>query len=166
MTHLLADSPLGTLTIAGNGTAITGVWFENHRYPPSAETLGAEVQPGTDPLLDAAAAQLTDYLTGKRQSFDLPLEPAGTENQHAVWRILERIPVGQSRTYGEIARELGNPHAAQAVGQAVGHNPISIIIPCHRVLGSSGSVTGYAGGIERKTFLLELEGHRRADMLF
>ncbi|GGF30661.1 methylated-DNA--protein-cysteine methyltransferase [Microbacterium sorbitolivorans] len=166
MAHLLADSPLGTLTIASNGSAITGVWYEQHRYPPTAETLGERALPGTDPLLDAAATQLTEYLAGERASFDLPLDPAGTEKQKAVWDILCRIPAGQSRTYGEIARELGNPNAAQAVGQAVGHNPVSIVIPCHRVMGADGSVTGYAGGVERKSFLLELEGYRSADTLF
>lgn len=166
MAHFLADSPLGILTIASNGSAITGVWFEHHRYPPAAETLGERVGPGTDPVLDAAATQLAEYLAGERASFDLPLDPAGTEKQKAVWDILCRIPAGQSRTYGEIANELGNPNAAQAVGQAVGHNPVSIIIPCHRVMGADGSVTGYAGGVERKSFLLELEGYRSADTLF
>jgi methylated-DNA-[protein]-cysteine S-methyltransferase len=166
MAHLLADSPLGTLTIASSGSAITGVWFEDHRYPPTPESLGARVAPGTNPLLDAAAAQLAEYLSGTRISFDLPLDPGGTAKQRSVWELLSRIPAGQSRTYGEIARELGNPNAAQAIGQAVGHNPISIVIPCHRVMGADGSVTGYAGGVERKTFLLDLEGYRSADTLF
>jgi len=166
MAYLLADSVLGTLTIASNGSAITGVWFEDHRYPPTPAALGARVEPGADPLLDAAAGQLAEYLAGERASFDLPLEPVGTEKQRAVWRILEGIPAGQSRTYGDIARELGSPRAAQAIGQAVGRNPISIVIPCHRVMGADGSVTGYAGRVERKVFLRELEGHRSSDTLF
>ena len=163
MAYLLTDSPLGTLTIAGNGRAVTGVWFEDHRYPPPPGALGAR---GTDPVLEDAAEQLASYLAGERRGFDLPLEPAGTSKQRAVWDVLCRIPYGEVRTYGNIARELGNPNAAQAVGQAVGHNPISIIIPCHRVMGADGSVTGYAGGVARKEFLLELEGYRRVETLF
>ncbi len=159
MEHLLTSSPLGTLIIAGNGAAVTGVWFEDHRYFPSDATLGERVEPGQDAVLDAAAHQLGEYLTGEREDFDLPLDPAGTGKQKKVWEILRRIPAGSVTTYGAIARELGKPKAAQAVGQAVGHNPLSMIVPCHRVVGADGSMTGYAGGLERKRFLLDLEGY-------
>lgn len=158
MNHLNIDSPLGTLTLAGDGTAIVGIWFEGHRYPPSAETLGERVEPGAEPVLDEAAAQLLDYLAGRRESFDVPLAPRGTEHQRLVWDALLRIPRGHATTYGELARQIGKPKAAQAVGQAVGHNPVSIVVPCHRVVGADGSMTGYAGGLERKRFLLDLEG--------
>jgi len=163
MAHLLAESPLGTLIIAGNGAAVTGIWFEDHRYFPTDATLGERVQPGTDSVLDAAAEQLGAYLAGERADFELPLDPAGTPKQKRVWEILREIPVGSVMTYGEIARQIGKPKAAQSVGQAVGHNPVSIVIPCHRVLGADGSMTGYAGGLERKRFLLDLEGYDPVD---
>lgn len=160
MQHLVIESPLGPVLIAGQDGAVTGLWFEDQRYAPTPERLGPRVLPGEDPLLDEAARQLTDYLAGKRQEFDLPLAPVGTPRQRAVWDALLRIPHGEVTTYGALAREVGSPRAAQSVGQAVGHNPISIVIPCHRVLGANGSMTGYAGGLERKRALLTLEGYR------
>ena len=163
MAHLLTDSPLGTLIIASNGHAVTGIWFEDHRYFPTDATLGEQVEPGEDSVLDAAAEQLGAYLTGEGTDFELPLEPAGTPKQKKVWEVLRRIPRGAVMTYGEIARELGKPKAAQSVGQAVGHNPVSIVIPCHRVVGADGSMTGYAGGVGRKRFLLDLEGYDPVD---
>ncbi|MDR2254475.1 MAG: methylated-DNA--[protein]-cysteine S-methyltransferase [Arthrobacter sp.] len=162
MAHLLTDSPLGTLIIAANGIGLTGVWFEDHRYFPSDATLGERVEPGEHAVLDAAAEQLGQYLAGEREDFDLPLDPAGTGKQKKVWDILRTIPAGSVTTYGAIARELGKPKAAQAVGQAVGHNPLSVIVPCHRVVGVDGSMTGYAGGLERKRYLLDLEGYDAA----
>lgn len=157
--HLLITSPLGTLILAGDGQALTGVWFEDHRYFPTDATLGERVEQGQDPLLDRAAEQLGAYLAGERADFDVPLDPAGTPKQKLVWQILRSIPAGEVISYGAIAAQLGKPKAAQSVGQAVGHNPLSIIVPCHRVVGSDGAMTGYAGGLERKRFLLDLEGY-------
>lgn len=160
MTHLIIDSPVGPLTLAANTSGLTGVWFRDHRYPPSAETLGERVVTGEHPLLDRAATQLGQYLAGERVDFDLPLDPAGTHKQRAIWEQLRLIPRGEVTTYGALAAAVGSPRGAQAAGQAVGHNPLSIVVPCHRVVGANGAMTGYAGGLERKRFLLELEGNR------
>ncbi|MCO1338645.1 cysteine methyltransferase [Kocuria polaris] len=154
----LADTPIGALTIAADAGRITGIWFADHRYPPAPERLGQRVGQGEDPLLDAAAAQLAAYASGRAEGFDLPLGPPGTVRQKAVWDELRGIARGTTTTYGEIARAVGSPRGAQAVGQAVGRNPLSIVVPCHRVLGAGGGLTGYAGGAERKRFLLALEG--------
>lgn len=159
MKHLKIDSPLGPLTLAANEHALTGVWFAQHRHPPEPGVLGERVGPGEHPLLDEAADQLTAYLAGNRTDFDLPLDPTGTELQRAVWDRLREIPRGQVTTYGTLATAVGHPRAAQAVGQAVGRNPLSVVVPCHRVVAADGSLTGYAGGLEAKRFLLRLEGH-------
>jgi methylated-DNA-[protein]-cysteine S-methyltransferase len=112
----------------------------------------------THPTLQAVAQQLTDYFTGQRHTFDIALQPAwGTPFQRAVWQALQRIPYGHTRTYGDIARDIGNPKAVRAVGAAIGQNPHSIIVPCHRVVGANGSLTGFAGGLARKKHLLALE---------
>lgn len=160
--HLLITSALGTLILAGDGQALTGVWFEDHRYFPTDATLGERVERGQDPVLDDAAEQLSAFLAGERADFDVPLNPAGTQKQKLVWEILRTIPAGQVTSYGAIAAGIGKPKAAQSVGQAVGHNPLSIIVPCHRVVGSDGALTGYAGGLQRKRFLLDLEGYDAA----
>ncbi len=165
MTHRLIDSPLGPLLLAEQDGALIGVWYRDHRYPPDPSRLGPLADPGDDALLDEAAHQLLDYLAGRREDFDLPLAPVGTPAQQAVWRALLTIPRGQVRSYGSLAAEIGIPRGAQSVGQAVGHNPISIVVPCHRVVGADGSLTGYAGGLERKRFLLRLEGYS-PDSLF
>ncbi|NHN54699.1 methylated-DNA--[protein]-cysteine S-methyltransferase [Calidifontibacter sp. DB0510] len=156
--HAIVDSPVGPLTIAADGEAIVGIWFEQHRYPTTAATLGARVSAADDPVLAKAAEQLLAYLRGERDDFDLPVRTSGSPLQELVWARLRRIPRGTTVTYGEIAREIGDGAIAQAVGQAVGHNPISIVIPCHRVVGADGSLTGFAGGLDRKRRLLELEG--------
>jgi methylated-DNA-[protein]-cysteine S-methyltransferase len=114
-----------------------------------------------DDALPAASAQLTEYFDGGRLSFDLPLAPVGTAFQHSVWALIAAIPFGETRTYGELATELGRPSASRAVGTATGRNPISIVVPCHRVVGSTGRLTGYAGGVERKAFLLDHESAAR-----
>ncbi|GHC98839.1 methylated-DNA--[protein]-cysteine S-methyltransferase [Zhihengliuella salsuginis] len=164
MRHLIAEAPaltatpLGALTIAGDGGAVTGIWFGDHRYPPTTAQLGERVAPGDDALLDDAAAQLAAYAAGRSTGFDLPLDPAGTPGQRAVWDLLSRIDRGSTTTYGSLAAAVGSPRGAQAVGQAVGRNPLSIVVPCHRVLAADGKITGYAGGEERKRFLLALEG--------
>lgn len=115
-------------------------------------------QQADTPLLLQAKAQLSEYFAGTRQEFTLPLSPKGTPFQQKVWAALQTIPYGQTRSYGEIARQIGSPKAARAVGMANHHNPIAILIPCHRVVGQNGALTGYAGGLERKKALLQLEG--------
>ena len=150
------SSLLGRLTLASDGRELTGLWLEEQKY------FGAHLSPEAreeraDPVLQLAVNWLDRYFAGTSpEPKELPLAPRGTDFQKQVWRCLCRIPYGQTVTYGFIARQLGS--SARAVGSAVGRNPISIIIPCHRVLGSGGSLTGYAGGIERKRRLLELEG--------
>jgi len=151
--HSVVDTQLGQVTLVAAGDAITGLYFPHHWYRPA--DLGARVEP--DPLLSAAADQLIAYLAGERQGFDLPLATAGNAFQEQVWALLHQIPYGTTTTYGTLARELGDKSLAQAVGKAVGHNPISVIVPCHRVVGSTGALTGYAGGLARKQFLLALE---------
>ena len=146
-----ADGGAGT-----GGGALTGVYFEDHRRGPSPAALG----PRDDDRPEFAAArwQLAEYFAGARTVFDLPLAPRGEPFRQRVWSLLRQIPYGETRSYGQLARELGDPALAQAVGSANGRNPLSVIVPCHRVVGADGSLTGYAGGLERKRFLLELEG--------
>ena len=148
------DSPLGPLLIAASGHGLRGVYFEQHRHFNDRQDWKHEVD---DALLHAAAQQLDEYFAGNRSSFDLPLDPVGTEFQLAVWRELINIPFGQTTSYAQQAQRIGNPNALRAVGAANGRNPLSIIVPCHRVIGTNGSVTGYAGGLERKRYLLALE---------
>ena len=150
-------SPLGPILLAADETGLTGLWFEAQKYFPSF--LGVDYQEKETPVLTETARWLDVYFSGKDPGFLPPLHPQGSPFRQAVWNILLTIPRGQTMTYGEIARRLG-VHSAQAVGGAVGHNPISILIPCHRVVGSDGSLTGYAGGLDRKTRLLQLEGAR------
>lgn len=155
--HSLVDTTLGPITLVARDDAITGLYFRHHIRRPAQEALGTEVDSGADPLLDAAAAQLTEYLAGGRRDFDLPFDAQGDAFQHAVWSILEEIPFGETTTYGAIAERLGDRALAYRVGQAVGANPLCVFVPCHRVLGANGSLTGYAGGLARKRALLELE---------
>lgn len=156
--HSHYDTSLGTLLITASDDAVTGVYFDGHTYPPSDEAMGVDLGPEAgDPLLESAATELREYLAGQRTIFDVPLEPAGDEFSQRVWAMLREIPYGETVTYGSLALRLGNRGLAQRVGQAVGHNPVSIIIPCHRVLGADGSLTGYAGGLDRKRALLALE---------
>lgn len=155
--HAIVETRLGELTIATSGDAIIGLYFPRHWHLPPEGSLGPEVDPSADALLETAYAQLRDYLGGARSSFELPIATNGNPFQERVWAMLREIPFGETTTYGNLAERLGDKALAQLVGQAVGHNPISIIIPCHRVVGSTGKLTGYAGGLERKRFLLELE---------
>ena len=150
-------SPLGPILLAADETGLTGLWFAGQKYFPSF--LGVDYQEKETPVLTETARWLDVYFSGKDPDILPPLHPQGSPFRQAVWNILLTIPRGQTMTYGEIARRLG-VHSAQAVGGAVGHNPISILIPCHRVVGSDGSLTGYAGGVERKARLLQLEGAR------
>ena len=158
------ESPLGGILLAADEVGLTGLWFDGQKY--FARDLPAEHTERNTPLLLKAGRWLDIYFTGREPDFMLPLHPVGSAFRQSVWEILLQIPYGQTMTYGEIARQLteqkgGARVSAQAVGGAVGHNEISILIPCHRVVGSNGSLTGYAGGIEKKRRLLELE---RADM--
>lgn len=150
-------SPLGPILLAADETGLTGLWFEAQKYFPSFS--GVEYQEKETPVLTETVRWLDVYFSGKDPDILPPLHPQGSPFRQAVWNILLTIPRGQTMTYGEIARRLG-VRSAQAVGGAVGHNPISILIPCHRVVGSDGSLTGYAGGVERKARLLQLEGAR------
>lgn len=152
MKKKVVESPVGPLTLVSDGAALVGCGFANSS---SAEARAAEL--GEDAVLRRAARQLEAYFAGKRTTFDVPLAPRGTEFQRSVWAQLSRIPFGETRTYGDLARQLGNPNAMRAVGAANGANPIAIIVPCHRVIGADGSLTGFGGGVERKRYLLELE---------
>ena len=146
---------LGAMLLARTATGLAGVWFDGQTDHPG--TLAAPQMPD-DPLLRAAAAQLASYFAGGETRFELPLDLHGTPFQRSVWQALLGIASGRTCSYGEIAGQLGSPQAVRAVGAAVGKNPLSVIVPCHRVLGSGGALTGYAGGLERKRALLTLEG--------
>ncbi|MDQ2848754.1 MAG: methylated-DNA--[protein]-cysteine S-methyltransferase [Actinomycetota bacterium] len=155
--HSVIDTAIGEITVVADDAALIGLYFPHHWYPPAPDTLGPLVDATTDPLFSAVAEQLDEYLVGRRSSFDLPVTLIGDDFQQQVWALLDEIPYGDTTTYGAIADRLGNKALAQRVGQAVGHNPVSVIVPCHRVVGSTGKLTGYAGGLDRKRLLLELE---------
>jgi methylated-DNA-[protein]-cysteine S-methyltransferase len=155
--HAVIDSPLGDLTLVADDDALTGVSFRHHWRRPTPDAFGPLVNAECDATLASAATQLTDYLAGHRDDFDLPVEPRGDDAQRRVWHLLTTIPYGETVTYGELAAALADGTTAQEVGQAVGRNPVCIVVPCHRVVGSNGQLTGYAGGLKRKQFLLELE---------
>ncbi|GGB27306.1 methylated-DNA--protein-cysteine methyltransferase [Flexivirga endophytica] len=163
--HMIVDpTPIGPITVIAEGGDIIAVYMEIHLHAPDPETYGERVD--SDPLLDEAARQLTEYFAGDRTEFDLPLHPKGTEFQQRVWRALCDIPFGRTWSYGELAQHIGSPTASRAVGLANGRNPISIVIPCHRVIGANGSMTGYGGGIERKRWLLAHESGTPDGVLF
>ncbi len=150
------DSPLGTMIVAATGRGLAGVWFEGQRHLP--DTSRWPHQP-RQPVLRMAVAQLAEYFAGQRTAFDLPLDlQGGTVFQQSVWQALLAIPRGATTSYASLSRRIGQPAAVRAVGAAVGRNPLSIVVPCHRVVGADGSLTGYAGGLERKSALLQLEG--------
>lgn len=159
----LYNSPLGVLTIAGDGKNITGVWLEGQKYFCATVTEPL-IEKDDLPVFIKTKNWLDRYFQGKKPLIkELPLAPQGNDFRQAVWKILCEIPYGETLTYGEIAKKIAaqmnrKSMSAQAVGGAVGHNPISIIIPCHRVVGSNGSLTGYAGGIDKKIKLLQLDG--------
>ena len=146
-------SPVGTLQIFGTDAALTGVFMENHRH----QSLGTRDAVRDSKPLCEARRQLEEYFAGARRTFSIPLDADGTEFQQCVWQALRGIPYGMAVSFGELARRIGNPRAVRAVGLANGRNPLSIIVPCHRVIGADGSLTGYGGGLERKRFLLTLE---------
>jgi methylated-DNA-[protein]-cysteine S-methyltransferase len=149
------ESPLGPLLLTSNGQSLTGLYLQGQKYlPQQTEAWCETVQVG--PLIQTQA-QLTEYFAHQRQSFDLPLDPQGTDFQKQVWRLLLQIPFGKTLTYGALAKIIGKPDASRAVGAANGRNPISIVVPCHRVIALGGQLTGYAGGLERKQWLLQHE---------
>jgi len=158
MTHTFKtiDSPVGKLKLVATGTKLTAILWENDK--PGRVRLGPMQESPQDPILLEAARQLQEYFAGARTRFDLELEFAGTEFQKTVWQALLEIPFGQIRSYAQIAAQIGRPKAVRAVGAANGRNPLSIVAPCHRVVGTSGELTGYAGGLRAKELLLALEG--------
>jgi methylated-DNA-[protein]-cysteine S-methyltransferase len=159
ISYIEHPSPVGTLLIAATDQGLSGIYFEEHKHfkgkdgwqKPALQSPAAK-------HLAQTAKQLDEYFAGKRKEFNVPLDLLGTEFQRSVWQELNDIPFGKSVSYAQHAQKLGNPKALRAVGSAIGKNPVSIIVPCHRVIGSTGNVTGYAGGLERKRFLLALEG--------
>lgn len=151
--HTRIDSPLGGITVVAREGALVGAYFDDHRRKPDRATFGRRVDTG----FEETTRQLDEYFAGERTRFDLTVAPRGDAFQLRVWQLLTEIPYGETRTYGDLARELGDSGLAQAVGAANGRNPLSVIVPCHRVVGADGSLTGYAGGLERKRMLLELE---------
>jgi methylated-DNA-[protein]-cysteine S-methyltransferase len=158
--HALVDTrELGDLTLVVTGDALVGVYFPGHWTNPDRAAWGNPVEERTDPVIAEAASQLRAYLCGDSTGFDLQVATNGAVFEEQVWELLRAIPFGETVTYGELATALGErTSAARGVGQAVAHNPLSIVVPCHRVVGKNGELRGYAGGLERKRFLLDLEG--------
>ncbi|HEX5147512.1 MAG TPA: methylated-DNA--[protein]-cysteine S-methyltransferase [Candidatus Limnocylindrales bacterium] len=152
-THTEIDSPIGRLTLVATDGVLSGVYMEGHLHGPDPATLG----PRDDAAFTEAICQLDEYFRGTRRSFTIPMAPGGTPFQRRVWAALLRIPYGRTMTYGDLAAEVADRSMARAVGAATGRNPLSVVIPCHRLVGSDGSLTGYAGGLVRKRTLLDLE---------
>jgi methylated-DNA-[protein]-cysteine S-methyltransferase len=151
--HTVLATSLGELTVVGEGEAMTGLYFPRHWPRPDRTAFG----PRSDEGFDEVARQLGEYLDGDRRAFDLPLKVSGTDFDRRVWELVAGVPYGQTTTYGEIARCLGAGTEPRDVGAALGRNPVCIIVPCHRVVGATGGLTGYAGGVDRKRALLEIE---------
>lgn len=163
--HTVLDSPCGPLTLVATGGVLSGLYMTDQRHRPAEEEFG----PRDEDPFGEAADQLTAYFAGTRTAFDLELRLDGTPFQRAVWDQLRAVPYGETRTYGQLAEALGRPGAARAVGLANGRNPVGVIVPCHRVIGASGSMTGYGGGLDRKRALLAHErgeGYGSATVLF
>ena len=151
MISAIHDSPVGKLTLYSDGAALTGIEFEEPKYPL------APAPRGDDKIIAQTRRELDAYFSGKLKAFSVALQPSGTPFQQKVWMALRKIPYGATRSYGQQAQAIGSPKASRAVGLANGKNPIPIIVPCHRVIGASGSLTGFGGGIPRKKYLLDLE---------
>ena len=158
--HTVMSSPIGDITIVSQDGAVTGLFMDSQKRGPSPEVLGER----GDALGADAVGQLEEYFAGERTAFDLRLAPEGDDFKQRVWALLREIPYGETRSYGDLARALGDVNLSQAVGFANGRNPIGIIVPCHRVIGADGTLVGFGGGLPRKRFLLDLE--QRADRLF
>lgn len=155
MKHRIVDSPLGPLTlVVTDDGALAALYMADQRHGPAPD---ADLGESDDTAAADAVEQLHEYFDGTRTTFDLRLEPAGTDFQRQVWDALRAIPYGATETYGHLAERIGHPRGTRAVGAATGRNPISIIVPCHRLVGSTGGLTGYAGGLDRKRWLLDLE---------
>ncbi|MDL5158621.1 methylated-DNA--[protein]-cysteine S-methyltransferase [Actinomycetospora termitidis] len=154
VTHSVMESPLGPLTLRADDGVLSGLYMTEHRHGPSVEALGERV----DDAVPAAREELAAYFDGSLREFSTEVVLRGTEFQRRVWAALRTIPYGETWTYGELAVAIGQPTAVRAVGLANGKNPVSIVVPCHRVIGTNGSLTGYGGGMERKRALLDLEG--------
>ena len=152
--HARIPSPIGPLLLAADDAVLHGIWFCTSRHPQPPQT---GLREGDNAMLREVRRQLDAYFAGGLQDFDLPLQAAGTAFQREVWAMLARIPYGQTWSYGELAQRIGRPAAMRAVGAANGLNPIAIVVPCHRVIGSNGTLTGYGGGLPNKKFLLDLE---------
>jgi methylated-DNA-[protein]-cysteine S-methyltransferase len=162
---LRTDSPLGPITLAASAKGLCGLWFDDQKHGPTEAQRQLWHSKEDHPVLQSAAAHVRAFWAGHTQPWHGPLDlSAGTAFQRLVWQALLRIPAGQCQSYGELARQLGKPLAVRAVGAAVGRNPVSILVPCHRVLGAGGQLTGYAGGLWRKQALLKLEGHPLAQL--
>lgn len=154
MLYTTFTTPLGTVFVATNGTHITHMRFKGQRY---FESLPQGWKKGEHKLFAKAKKQVLEYFTGSRKKFDLPLAPMGTEFQKGVWGIVQNIPYGERKTYADVAKKTGNIKAVRAVGTAIGRNPLCVVVPCHRVVSSSGALSGYAGGLKRKQRMLALE---------
>ncbi|MDH4040281.1 MAG: methylated-DNA--[protein]-cysteine S-methyltransferase [Gammaproteobacteria bacterium] len=152
MNYQYLDTPIGRLRLVSTGSGLSAIEFAGHHGEPGNGTAA------TDAVLERAGGQLLEYFAGRRRQFDLPLAPVGTPFQRAVWNALAAIPWGALRSYADIARAIERPTAVRAVGAANGRNPLPIVVPCHRVIGSNGTLTGFAGGLDIKRQLLELEG--------
>ena len=164
VTHSTIVSKLGDLTIVAREGTVVGLYFPSHWYQPDSSRFGTFSDAGFDALRD----QVGEYLAGDRQEFEVPVATNGDEYQERVWSLVRRIPYGETATYGDLARQLGDGTTPQEVGAAVGRNPVCLLVPCHRVVGAGGKLTGYAGGLARKRFLLDLEAEvaGRASRLF
>jgi methylated-DNA-[protein]-cysteine S-methyltransferase len=154
MEHFLMESPIGTLTLVNTDGVLSGLYMPEHLRGPKVDSLGPRTLSG----FEIVRSQLAEYFALQRRDFSFPIAPNGTAFQQSVWRLLRDIPYGETRTYRQLADAIGNRAAVRAVGLANGRNPISIVIPCHRVIGTGGGLTGYAGGLDRKRLLLEMEG--------
>lgn len=155
--YCIIDSPIGELTLVNTDGVLAGVYMDGHAHEPDRTTFGERTAAGFEQATD----ELGEYFAGQRTEFTLPLAPVGSDFQRKVWQLLTKIPYGQTRSYGQLADELGDRAVVRAVGAANGRNPISVVVPCHRVIGADGSLTGYAGGLDRKQFLLALENPSR-----
>ena len=158
-THTVVPSPIGPLTVVAEGGALVRVAMS-----PPGRFVDAEIGERSEDGFDEVVVQLGEYFAGERTAFDLPLRPVGSDFELAVWEQLTLIPYGETRSYGYVAKAVGEPGGAQAVGAANGRNPLAIVVPCHRVIGADGSLVGFGGGLPRKRFLLDLE--QRGDRLF
>ena len=163
--HVVVDSSVGPLTLVAEGDALVGLYLDPHRDRESAVRDAGDAAPEASAPFPDAIAQLEEYFAGERTTFSLPLAPRGTAFQEQVWSALQGIPYGETRTYGQLAAAIGRPTASRAVGLANGRNPLSIVVPCHRVIGADGSLTGYGGGLEGKRALLDLERRRMQPQL-